>query len=611
MASILNSSRGNELAHTLFSSFGELDRLPLGGSRNIPNLAGYSRKVGYTNTDNFILLARQLLLESERVFDYGGKMVYLRGEGFGPSAKLCNIFTETGPDRNGPSHLANILVCSDEKGKFLIPREAISLIFCSNLIENSFPEITTSAGRPLFDSQFKILRPGYYPESKILVTGESIEPILRGSTPTTGPILERLPQHLRTLLQNFCFKTDADLANMIAFLITGLLINHFIEDGKPLAVIDGNQPGLGKTLLARLVGQIFDNNNPALLGYLPEEEELQKRLCASLQRDAHVLIIDNARNARQQSVASPVLEANSVSPTIELRILGTSTNMRRSNDILWILTMNQTSLSSDLVSRSLPIRLHYDGDPRSRQFPTDFDPMQFAREHRSEIISELMGMVIHWVQQGRPTGNGRHRFRVWGQVISGIMEANGFHEFLANISEASEEFDSDRTHLMALADSVIRLQGPYLHPDTTAREATGIAKLSKDWLIYFSASEAFENVVGKPQERVQAQLAGAELSRLLGRETPIAIDGRPAKAVLKKLRERGNRNLYYLDCLWESRIETDTGASSLAAGAVLADGNLSSVVEVRSDISTQPVQTEGSTTENQPHSDGSGNTEEW
>jgi hypothetical protein len=144
---------------------------------------------------------------------------------------------------------------------------------------------------------------------------------------------------------------------------------------------------------------------------------------------------------------------------VTLRILGQSTNIDRPNDMLWMLTMNGTKVSPDLVSRGLPIRLRYEGRPEGRSFG-NHDPIAYAREHRAEILGELAGMVVRWNQMGRPLGDHRHRCRQWAGVVGGILQANGLPEFLTNLDEAAGEFNTELDELAALAEAAIGLKHP-------------------------------------------------------------------------------------------------------------------------------------------------------
>ena len=202
---------------------------------------------------------------------------------------------------------------------------------------------------------------------------------------------------------------DPDVVNTIGAFLTGLLPAHFRHIGKGLILLDGNQPGVGKTLLARTIGVVLDGDDPRLTSFSADEEELNKRTCATLRGNRQsILIFDNAKTMSGRPISSPFIESNSMAANVTLRILGQSLNIDRPNDMLWSIAMNNTKISPDLVSRGLPIRLQYEGRPEDRRFG-DSDPIEYASEHRAEILGELAGMVVHWNQVGRPQGNHRHR----------------------------------------------------------------------------------------------------------------------------------------------------------------------------------------------------------
>ena len=140
---------------------------------------------------------------------------------------------------------------------------------------------------------------------------------------------------------------------------------------------------------------------------------------------------------------------------VSLRILGRSQNYTRPNDLLWILTMNNTKASADIVSRGLPIRFHIDGDPAKRNF-SGHDAIVYAHEHRAEILGELAGMVLLWNQRGRPLGTASHRCSHWATIMGGILHTNNFPEFLDNLNEAATEFSVELDELTALAEAAIR-----------------------------------------------------------------------------------------------------------------------------------------------------------
>jgi hypothetical protein len=143
-----------------------------------------------------------------------------------------------------------------------------------------------------------------------------------------------------------------------------------------------------------------------------------------------------------------------------------STNYVRPNDVVWALTMNQTRVSPDIMSRGLPIRLSYDGPPEARTFAGP-DPIEYAREHRVELLGELAGLVVRWAQAGRPEGQRSHRLHRWARLIGGILAANGFAGFLDNYDEAAQSFNAELEDLTALAEAALATpNGPFVITDT-------------------------------------------------------------------------------------------------------------------------------------------------
>ena len=274
--------------------------------------------------------------------------------------------------------------------------------------------------------------PGYYDQQEILVHGFDVDPALPPVISDRQPIRDRLPPHIRTLFRGFCFRDAADVVNGLATLLTGALSNHFVNHPKAIVNIDANQAGVGKTWFALAAGIVLDGELPNLIHFTPDDAELAKRTLANLrQRPTSVLVFDNAKNRGGLEISSPFLEANSVSPSVALRILGKSTNYSQPNDLLWFITMNQTRVSPDLASRGMPIRLFYEGNPALRMFDGP-SPLDYAVDHRGEILGELFGLVNHWKSQGRPLGGHPHRCTHWSQIIGGILEVCGFPEFLGN-----------------------------------------------------------------------------------------------------------------------------------------------------------------------------------
>ncbi|VTU00922.1 Uncharacterized protein OS=Caulobacter phage CcrSwift GN=CcrSwift_gp143 PE=4 SV=1 [Gemmataceae bacterium] len=465
MARARTPTIGDEHATRLTGALRALARTPLDGARGLPELTGLRappKPIFTLPQDNVILGAIGVLAASGKVYAHGRDVVYETNalDGGGQTLTHLRIGSEVQP--GAECRLANLFTCRDGETQFPPPRWFAHVLLTSDLLYERLPRIRTYANRPVFDANFHLRPPGWSEGPGILVHGPHVEPVPPEPADPNRTALDRLPRHLRELLGGFCFRSCADVANALSMLLTGLLANHFVEAGKGVFLLDGNQPGLGKTLLVRVAGMVLDGADPRLISYAADDEELLKRICALLRGSLQSLVlVDNAKATTGGVISSPAVEANSVAPTLALRILGRSETIARPNDLLWVLTMNDTRVSPDLASRGVPVRLAYEGRAEARAFPGP-DPVRYARQHRLEILGELAGMVVSWNRAGRPTGPRSHRCHEWAGVVGGILNAAGFSEFLANADEAATAFNAQLDELAGLAEVVVVSGGPFI-----------------------------------------------------------------------------------------------------------------------------------------------------
>jgi hypothetical protein len=458
------TSRGRDLAQRLQAACAQAGHTPLPGARDLPVLRGLTPKsVTDEPLENVLARAIAILVASKCVFLYGEDIYYEWIEGM--TRRLVPLSRGNLVEVTAAAILANLVVCehaAPDKGpiQFPPPRPIVGVLLNCAPLRNALPLILVYARRPVFDGDYNLLGPGWHPGPRVLVHGPAVEPVPWSEPDPSLPVLERLPYHLRTILGGFCFRDAADVANAVGAMVTALLVTLFVSVGKALVLLDGNQPGLGKTLFARILGILLDGVDPALIHFATDDEELGKRICATLRSSAQSLVlIDNAKVRAGDAVNSRVIEANSMAPQIALRILGQSANYTRPNDVMWVMTMNDTKASPDLVSRGCPIRLSYEGDPGKRQFGVA-DPIAFALEHRAEVLGELAGMVVCWNQKGRPPGPRGHRCEVWARTVGGILDAAGLPEFLTNLDEAAASFNTVLDELAALAEAAVAAGDP-------------------------------------------------------------------------------------------------------------------------------------------------------
>jgi hypothetical protein len=457
-----NPTPGAVLEQQLVQALHDAERALLPGCRDLAILCGLSRQGDFVvPQENVLVQAGDILVRNAQVYTYANSVVMQRGEATAPDVSLVPLRRDMRVEAYGRGLLANLLVCQNGENQFPPPKWFLEVLLHAEPVLARLPRIRHQARRPIFDSDFVLRGPGWHPDAGLLVLGPAVEPILDNTPDTNLPVIERLPPHLHKLLGEFCFCSDADAANAIAMMLTGLLANHFVTEQKAIFPIDGNQPNLGKTWLLRVAGIVLDGIDPRLVVFTTDEEELYKRICANGQDlQQSLLIFDNAKTAIGKEIKSPVIESMSMARELSLRILGKSGNFTRLNDLLWAFTMNNSRFCHDLITRSCPIQLFYEGKPEKRKFCEN--PLRYATAHRIEILGELVGMVLSWNQAGRPLGQKQHRCEIWAGTIGGIMQHAGIPEFLDNADEVAARFSTELEELAALAETVIKSEGPYI-----------------------------------------------------------------------------------------------------------------------------------------------------
>jgi len=294
------------------------------------------------------------------------------------------------------------------------------------------PKIKLFTHNPVYTEDWRVVAPGYDEVSGIYYAGPAVQP--RSGT-----------KHLDALLEDFCFKRPADRTNYLGVLLTAILIPRFIGS-KPAVMFNGNQPELGKSILAQIIAILRDGHPVETISYNPNDEEFEKRIGAAVRRSLTTLIIDNAKGrGRNPRIESACLERSITDPILSYRLLGQSREIRAENSHIFCVTANTPDVSRDLVTRSVVVNLYFEGDPERRQF-TIADPEGYAELHRLELLGELIGMVERWKAGGCPKANAHSRFnkRDWGRIVGGILDHAGEPDFLANAEEASAELDETR-----------------------------------------------------------------------------------------------------------------------------------------------------------------------
>jgi hypothetical protein len=247
------------------------------------------------------------------------------------------------------------LLDTGERSYRSFPKNDATAFFHSGIVDK-LADLKFVTSLPLFDEQFNLIQDGYSPTSKIFKVKKDLPPA-------------KDLHYIHKLLNEFAWHDPiADKANFLGVMLT-TLIHHQFLGLVPLVDIEGNQKGLGKTLLAILLGILRDSSMPRSINLTSNEEELEKQLCASFMSGSTTTNFDNVKLTKNMTVVSnPLLEKCITDKELKFRILGGNTEFKMVNRALFVLTSNGAILSPDLKSRRLMISLYYEGDPENRNF---------------------------------------------------------------------------------------------------------------------------------------------------------------------------------------------------------------------------------------------------
>ena len=218
-----------------------------------------------------------------------------------------------------------------------------------------------------------------------------------------------------------------------------------------------------------------------------------------------------------------------------------------------------------------------------------------------ELLGELAGMVVRWVQAGRPRFNHRHRCAEWAAVIGGILEANGLPEFLANMNEAAGDFNAELEGLAALAEAAMEVKGATIivENEDTGEGERGLNVAAWEPIFRKAGVLADELAAGKSQRSKETRM-GDYLGKHLGRSVPICARAGSGTATLRRYEGRGRRRLYFFQIVLTEAAETAAREAPEVAGRGQGERVPVALVEVAPQVNTSL----------QPRI-GPGNQEEW
>ncbi|NLG00068.1 MAG: hypothetical protein GX565_07945 [Lentisphaerae bacterium] len=312
------------------------------------------------------------------------------------------------------------VISDGQRDGFVIPSSHLKVLIKTCALQKMVKVVDLITDVPTYNSEMRITRPGYNegPDGeRIFYTGNPVEP-------------KRDPSTIREFLGAMSFKDKvADASNLVGLALT-VLLRHMFPGAKPFAVVTANRSHAGKdTALDFAMGRTLRRE----ISYSHADWPMQNEAVAALSDPAvGFLTIGNIR-AGSRIIESSFIERLVTDPKPLLQSSKRGGDGFERQSFVVGSSANQGRFSTDLMNRSLPVRLELTGNVEDRPTPLGDLRHEYLPAHKLEIEAELCGMIENWKDQGCPLDSSvKHPMKAWAQMIGGILKANGFEGFLSN-----------------------------------------------------------------------------------------------------------------------------------------------------------------------------------
>ncbi len=285
--------------------------------------------------------------------------------------------------------------------------------------------------------------PGYHPASRTYyrpAPGFVVPPV--PESPTSDDVTQARHLLAKDLLCDFPFVAAPERAHALALLLLPFMRELIKGGATPLHLIEKPSPGTGASLLADVLTYPAVGRRVATMTEGRDEEEWRKRLTATLQRGAQVILIDNLRRRLEASAVSAAITAD----TWEDRLLGQTEMIQIPVRCVWLATGNNPAVSDEIARRAIRIRLDAKVDrPWLRNTFRHPDLRAWANKHRGELVWAALTLGRAWLAAGRPEwpGQALGMFEQWSRVMGGILAVAGIDGFLGNLEAFYDVADAE------------------------------------------------------------------------------------------------------------------------------------------------------------------------
>jgi hypothetical protein len=292
---------------------------------------------------------------------------------------------------------------------------------------------------------------GYDAPTKLFIWPRNLDIPLVPRAPTAADVAKAKHLIAEELLGDFPFDDEASKTNAIAALLHPF-VRPMITGATPLHLIDKPTPGTGAGLLTEAITFPALGHAASMMSAGKLEDEWRFRLFAALLGGPAVIVIDNVNEQLKSETLTSMLTAPD---TITDRVIRTSETVTVPVRNLWIANGNNVSLTKEMARRSLLIRMdaNMEHPEEGREF-RHLNLMEWAAEHRGELVWAALVMVQAWVAAGCHPGSKRKgSFDSWAATMSGIFETVGIPGFMENNDKLRQLADVESDAWTALVEA--------------------------------------------------------------------------------------------------------------------------------------------------------------
>lgn len=314
------------------------------------------------------------------------------------------------------------------------------------------PAVTRMAAAPVVRPDLSVRwNDGYDQPSETFIT-ESIEPPKVMNEPLTLETIQYSVDYLMKWFDPFAFEHESSRADCLALALTPMLLSYIPDDTVPGGLFLANRPGSGKTQLAQLIG-LMATGTPVEATSWPKPSQMKVSITTALKDgDRQVILFDNVKT----SMDDESLEAILTSRLWTDRRFHSQESIRLPNNVLWLFTKNNPTVSPDMLRRLVLVSL----DPNKS--PAVWNPkvLAEARAERQRIRTALVILIRYWAEQGAKAGSvSISGFEAWSESVSGILEAAGIEGFMKARADTQSHVYTEDEDVAEMISRIGRVMG--------------------------------------------------------------------------------------------------------------------------------------------------------